>query len=175
MPNTSSAVPAFERTVPCTLVSRASFFMRVTGKLAFTTTSPSIRASDTSCTIPILAGVVGLYTVLYPIEDIFTIWFTDVASSLNKPSSPLMVPLTNAESGRNSSTTLAYGNGWLLSSTSFPFTVCADTLIGSNMLTTSMTKYIFIFFIDISYWHTLNLLFFPFIRSVTWGFENCVT
>lgn len=30
-------------------------------------------------------------------------------------------------------------------------------------------------FIDISYWHTLNLLFFPFIRSVTWGFENCVT
>lgn len=27
----------------------------------------------------------------------------------------------------------------------FPFTVCADTLIGSNMLTTSMTKYIFIF------------------------------
>lgn len=75
----------------------------------------------------------------------FTIWFTDVASSLNKPSSPLMVPLTNAESGRDSSTTLAYGNGWLLSSTSFPFTVCADTLIGSNMLTTSMTKYIFIF------------------------------
>lgn len=57
----------------------------------------------------------------------------------------------------------------------FPLLVCADTLIGSNMLTTSMIKYIFIFFIDISYWHTLNLLFFPFIRSVTWGFENCVT
>lgn len=45
--------------------------------------------------------------VFYPIVDIFRIWFLDVASSLKEPSSPLTVPFTNAESGNDSSTTLA--------------------------------------------------------------------
>ena len=61
----------------------------------------------------------------YPAR-IFTIWFCDVASRVNVPSSPLIVPFTNAESGRDNNTTFAYGNGWFCSSTSFPLTVCAD-------------------------------------------------
>ena len=96
-------------------------------KSAFTTTSPNCCASDTSCTIPIFAGDTGLQTVLYPMEDIFTIWFCDVASRVNVPFSPLIVPFTNAESGRDNNTTFAYGNGWFCSSTSLPLTVWADT------------------------------------------------
>ncbi|WP_259339060.1 hypothetical protein [Phocaeicola plebeius] len=44
----------------------------ILGKSAFTTTSPNCCVSDVSCITPKLAGWMGLYTVLYPIEEIRT-------------------------------------------------------------------------------------------------------
>lgn len=41
------------------------------------------------------------------------------------PDSSLTVPVTKAESGRDNNTTLAYGKGWLFSSTTLPVKVYA--------------------------------------------------
>ena len=43
------------------------------------------------------------------------------------PDSSLTVPVTKTESGRDNNTTLAYGKGWLFSSTTLPVKVCAET------------------------------------------------
>ena len=73
------------------------------------------------------AGFIGRYMVAYPIEEMRMIWCGGVAFRLNVPSSPLIVPVTKAESGSDSSTTLAYGIGLFSSSTNFPLTVCAKS------------------------------------------------
>ena len=65
-------------------------------------------------------------------EEIRTNCFSAVVERLNVPSSVLTVPVTKVESGRDSRTTLAYGNGWFCSSTSFPLMVCAEMLIGMS-------------------------------------------
>lgn len=76
-------------------------------------------------------------------EEIRTNCFSAVVERLNVPSSPLMVPVTNVESGSDSNTTLAYGKGWLFSSISLPLTVCAEILMDRNVLI-STDKRVFI-------------------------------
>ena len=71
--NTSLAEPTLLNTLFSTLVTMASPFMRVTGRLPSTTTSPSVCASETSCTIPRFTRDTALHTVLYPMDEIFTI------------------------------------------------------------------------------------------------------
>ena len=70
-------------------------------------TSPNCCVSDVSCITPKLAGWTGLYTVLYPMEEIRTSCFGVVVFKLNVPSSAVTVPVTKVESGSDRRTTLA--------------------------------------------------------------------
>ena len=144
---TSSAVPALLSTVPCTRVSKASSFIRVTGKSAFTVTSSNILASGRIRNVPTSPFPHLLYKETYPTDETRSKSAPSGQSRRNAPSSLLTVPVTNAESGSDNTTTLAYANGRPFSSTSFPPTACADKPTGSVILI-SITKNTFILFIS---------------------------
>ena len=128
--STSLAVPACANTLLSTMVTRALPLMTITGRLDFTTTSPSIILSGVIAITPRLPPLgISITFVTYPTDVSFThLALASVFSRTKPPSVLVTVPAMNAESPQFNSTTFTNSIDCWLSSVTLPVMCCATAM-----------------------------------------------